>query len=96
MIYDPNSGQLLTGSFMDYPMPKAGWIKGMTIAEHTTIGTVSPIGVKGMGESGCTASLSALTNAVMNALRPLGVPPMDMPLTANKVWQAIAAAKKGH
>lgn len=96
MIYDPNSGQLLTGSFMDYPMPKAGWIKEMTIAEHTTIGTVSPIGVKGMGESGCTASLSALTNAVMNALRPLGVPPMDMPLTANKVWQAIAAAKKGH
>ncbi|MDH4150257.1 MAG: xanthine dehydrogenase family protein molybdopterin-binding subunit [Betaproteobacteria bacterium] len=97
VVYDPDTGQLLTGSFMDYAMPKAGWIKDITIAEHTTFGTVSPLGVKGMGESGCTASLGALTNAVMDALRPLGVPPLDMPLTAHKLWQAITAAnKKGH
>jgi carbon-monoxide dehydrogenase large subunit len=95
VVYDPDTGQLLTGSFTDYPMPKAGWIKDITIAEHTTFGTISPLGVKGMGESGCTASLAALTNAVMNALRPLGVPPLDMPLTAHRVWQAINAAKKG-
>jgi len=96
IVYDPETGQLLTGSFADYPMPKAGWIRDITIADHTTFGTISPLGVKGMGESGCTASLGALANAVMNALRPLGVPPLDMPLTAHKLWQAIAAAKKGH
>lgn len=96
IVYDPETGQLLTGSFADYPMPKAGWIKDITIADHTTFGTISPLGVKGMGESGCTASLGALTNAVMNALRPLGVPPLDMPLTAHKLWQAITAAKAGH
>lgn len=96
VVYDTETGQLLTGSFADYAMPKAGWIKDITIAEHTTFGTISPLGVKGMGESGCTASLAALTNAVMNALRPLGVPPLDMPLTAHKLWQAITAAKKGH
>jgi carbon-monoxide dehydrogenase large subunit len=95
VIYDPETGQLLTGSFADYAMPRAGWIKDITIAEHTTFGTISPLGVKGMGESGCTASLATLTNAVMNALRPLGVPPLDMPLTAHKLWQAISAAKKG-
>jgi carbon-monoxide dehydrogenase large subunit len=95
LVYDTETGQLLTGSFADYAMPKAGWIKDITIAEHTTFGTISPLGVKGMGESGCTASLATLTNAVMNALRPLGVPPMDMPLTAHKLWQAISAAKKG-
>ena len=96
VVYDRESGQLLTGSFMDYAMPKAGWIDDIKIAEHTTFGTISPLGVKGMGESGCTASLAALTNAVMNALRPLGVPPLDMPLTAHKLWQAITAAKKGN
>lgn len=96
IVYDPETGQLLTGSFADYPMPKAGWIRDITIADHTTFGTISPLGVKGMGESGCTASLGALTNAVMNALRPLGVPPLDMPLTAHKLWQAITAAKAGH
>jgi carbon-monoxide dehydrogenase large subunit len=95
VVYDTETGQLLTGSFADYAMPKAGWIKDITIAEHTTFGTISPLGVKGMGESGCTASLATLTNAVMNALRPLGVPPLDMPLTAHKLWQAISAAKKG-
>ncbi len=96
VVYDPDTGQLLTGSFADYAMPKAGWIKDITIAEHTTFGTISPLGVKGMGESGCTASLAALTNAVMNALRPLGVPPLEMPLTAHKLWQAITAARKGN
>jgi len=95
VVYDPETGQLMTGSFMDYAMPKAGWIRDMKIYDHATFGTISPLGVKGMGESGCTASLAALTNAVMNALRPLGVQPLDMPLTAPKLWQAITAANKG-
>jgi len=95
VVYDNDTGQLMTGSFMDYAMPKAGWIRDMKIYDHATFGTISPLGVKGMGESGCTASLGALTNAVMNALRQQGVPPLDMPLTAHKVWQALVTAKKG-
>jgi len=67
----------------------------MKIYDHATFGTISPLGVKGMGESGCTASLGALANAMMNALRPEGVAPMNMPYTALKVWQALSAAKKG-
>ncbi len=94
-VYDSETGQLMTGSFMDYAMPKAGWINDMKIYDHATFGTISPLGVKGMGESGCTASLGALANAMMNALRPEGVAPMNMPYTALKVWQALSAAKKG-
>jgi carbon-monoxide dehydrogenase large subunit len=63
--------------------------------EHPTPSKVSPLGVKGMGESGCTASLPALTTAVIDALRPLGVQHLDMPLTPSKVWSAIVAAKAG-
>jgi carbon-monoxide dehydrogenase large subunit len=54
---------------------------------------VSPLGVKGMGESGCTASLPALGNAVMDALRPLGIQHLDMPMTPARVWHAIQSAK---
>jgi len=94
-VYDRDSGQLLTGSFSDYFMPRAGMLPEIVMAEHATPSSVSPLGIKGMGESGCTASLGALSNAVMNALQPLGVPPLDMPFTPAKVWQAIAAARSG-
>ena len=93
VLYDRNTGQLMTGSFADYYMPRAGLVRGITMEEHPTPSKVSPLGIKGMGESGCTASLAALTNAVIDALRPLGVQHLDMPLTASKVWQAIQAAK---
>jgi carbon-monoxide dehydrogenase large subunit len=55
---------------------------------------VSPLGVKGVGESGCTGSLPALANAVMDALQPLGIKHIDMPLTSAKLWHAIRSAKK--
>ncbi|HJQ61494.1 MAG TPA: xanthine dehydrogenase family protein molybdopterin-binding subunit [Burkholderiales bacterium] len=93
VIYEPNSGQLLTGSFADYYMPRAGLVREIRMEEHPTPSKVSPLGVKGMGESGCTASLAALTNAVLDALRPLGVHHLDMPLTPAKVWHAIQAAR---
>ncbi|OGA48118.1 MAG: hypothetical protein A3F74_00330 [Betaproteobacteria bacterium RIFCSPLOWO2_12_FULL_62_58] len=93
VVYDRNTGQLMTGSFADYYMPRAGLVRGITLEEHPTPSKVSPLGVKGMGESGCTASLAALTNAVIDALRPLGVRHLDMPLTPSKVWHAIAAAR---
>jgi carbon-monoxide dehydrogenase large subunit len=92
-IYDAESGQLLTASFSDYYMPRAGLLPDIRMAEHPTASRVNPLGIKGMGESGCTASLPALTNAVIDALRPLGVSHLDMPLTPNKVWAAIASSR---
>jgi aerobic carbon-monoxide dehydrogenase large subunit len=92
IVYDPQSGQLITGSFMDYIMPRAGLVREIRMAEHPTPSTLSPLGVKGVGESGCTASLGCLANAVHDALAPLGIGAMDMPLTPAKLWQAIANA----
>jgi carbon-monoxide dehydrogenase large subunit len=95
VVYDRDTGQLMTGSFMDYCMPRAGLVREIRGAEHPTPSKVSPLGVKGVGESGCTGSLPALANAVMDALRPLGIQHLDMPLTSSKVWHAIRAAKAG-
>ncbi len=92
VIYDPETGQPLTASFMDYYMPRAGLIPGIRGEEHPTESKVSPLGVKGVGESGCTASIPVLVGAVLDAVRPLGIKTMDMPLTPAKVWRAISAA----
>jgi len=94
VVYDHATGQLLTGSFMDYCMPRAGLVRGVKGEEHPTPSKVSPLGVKGVGESGCTGSLPALANAVMDALRPLGIKHLDMPLTPSKVWNALQAVRK--
>jgi carbon-monoxide dehydrogenase large subunit len=92
MVYDPRTGQPLTASFMDYYMPRAGLIPEIRGEEHPTPSTLSPLGVKGVGESGCTASIPALVAAVTDALRPLGVKRLDMPLTPAKLWRAISGA----
>jgi len=94
VVYDPETGQSLTASFMDYYMPRAGLIPEVRGEEHPTPSKVSPLGVKGVGESGCTASIPVLVGAVLDALRPLGIKSLDMPLTPAKVWQAIRAASK--
>jgi carbon-monoxide dehydrogenase large subunit len=94
VIYDPETGQPLTATFMDYYMPRAGLIPGLRGEEHPTVSKVSPLGVKGVGESGCTASIPVLVGAVLDALRPLGIKSMDMPLTPSKVWRAINAAAR--
>ena len=94
VVYDRGTGQLLTGSFMDYCMPRAGLVRSVRGEEHPTPSKVSPLGVKGVGESGCTGSLPALANAVMDALQPLGIKHIDMPLTSTKLWHAIHSAKK--
>ena len=94
IVYDRATGQLLTGSFMDYCMPRAGLVKGIKGEEHPTPSKVSPLGVKGVGESGCTGSLPALANAVMDALRPLGIRHLDMPMTPARVWGALQAARR--
>jgi len=94
VVYDRESGQPLAASFMDYVMPRAGLIRDIRGAEHATPSTVSPLGVKGVGESGCTASIPVLVAAVIDALRPLGVTHLDMPLTPSKLWHAIQDAQR--
>jgi carbon-monoxide dehydrogenase large subunit len=93
IVYDPESGQLITGSFMDYVMPRAGLIREIRMAEHPTKSTLSPLGVKGVGEAGCTASLGALANAVHDAIAAVGAGPLDMPLTPSRVWHALQAVR---
>ena len=88
VVYDDN-GQLLTGSMTDYALPKAHMLPEIEIISTVTPSPHNPLGVKGIGETGTIASTVTIYNAVIDALRPLGVTGMDMPLTPEKVWQAI-------
>jgi aerobic carbon-monoxide dehydrogenase large subunit len=92
-VYDPDSGQLLTGSFSDYVMPRAGWLKHLEVHDHPVPTTMNTLGAKGVGEAGCTGSLPALVNATVDALRPLGIKHLDMPFTPARLWTAIQSAK---
>lgn len=91
--YDENDGQLITGSFMDYCMPRAHLIPSVIMANHTVPSPNNPLGAKGVGEAGTTGALPACMNAVMDALRSAGVEHFDMPATPARIWSAIAAAK---
>ena len=95
MFYDPASGQPLTGSFMDYAMPRADMLPDMHFTHREVPTKVNPVGAKGVGEAGSVGALSASLNAVIDALRPLGVTHMEMPCTPERVWAAIQQAKKG-
>jgi carbon-monoxide dehydrogenase large subunit len=86
--YDSN-GQPITGSFMDYALPRAEDIPFMQIGDHPSPAKSNPLGTKGCGEAGCAGSLSALINAVIDALSEVGVTEIDMPLTSERVWRAI-------
>jgi aerobic carbon-monoxide dehydrogenase large subunit len=90
--YDAN-GQPITGSFMDYALPRAEDIPLMQIGDHPVPAKSNPLGTKGCGEAGCAGSLSTLINAVLDALSDLGVAHIDMPLTSERVWRAIQDAK---
>jgi carbon-monoxide dehydrogenase large subunit len=92
-IYDKETGQLLTATFSDYYMPRAGLLPDIEMEEHPTTTPNNLLGIKGMGESGCTASLGALVNAVIDAVRPLGIDHLDMPLTPAKLWAEISAKR---
>lgn len=88
-VYDESSGQLLSGSFMDYCMPRADNFPPIVVAPHSTTCTHTPMGVKGCGECGTIGSPAAVINAVVDALQPLGVTHVDMPATPNKIWNII-------
>jgi carbon-monoxide dehydrogenase large subunit len=87
--YD-EEGQLVTGSFMDYALPRAEDIRtSIEWQSHPVPATTNPLGVKGCGEAGCAGALTSVMNAIVDALRPLGIHHMDMPASPPRVWQAI-------
>jgi carbon-monoxide dehydrogenase large subunit len=87
-VYDEN-GQLLTGEFMDYPLPRATDIPEYVLGATYTPSPVNPLGIKGVGEAGTIGATPAIANAVLDALEPLGVAHLDLPMTPERVWQAI-------
>jgi carbon-monoxide dehydrogenase large subunit len=92
-VYDRETGQLLTGSFMDYPMPRAILVNNLRVREHPVPTQTNPLGAKGVGEAGVTGSMPCIMNAIIDALRSAGVTHFDMPATPLRVWAALEAAK---
>jgi carbon-monoxide dehydrogenase large subunit len=92
VVYDRDSGQLLSGSFMDYAMPRAEDFPYMTIESNPCPTKLNPIGAKGAGEAGTVGALPAIVNAVADALAPLGVTHIEMPTTSQRIWQAMRGA----
>jgi carbon-monoxide dehydrogenase large subunit len=93
-VYDDN-GQLLSGSMMEYHVPSAEDVPMFNLDHTVTLTNTNPLGVKGIGEAGTIASTPAAVNAVIDALSPLGVKHIDMPVTSEKIWRAIRAAGEG-
>lgn len=94
IVYAPD-GALLTGSFMHYALPRATDMPPLTVVEQCTPSPLNPLGVKGVGEAGTIIGTAPIMNAVADALAPLGVTHVDMPYTAERVWSAIQAARRG-
>ena len=93
-VYDRESGQLITGTYMDYTMPRADDLPSFKVATEVTACTHNPLGVKGCGEAGAIGAPPAVINAIVDALAHLGVRDIEMPATPQRVWQAIQSAKK--
>ena len=94
-VYDV-SGQLLAGSFMDYPMPRADTLPDIRVALHPVPCRSNPLGVKGVGEAGTVGALPAAMNAILDALRRAGVEHLDMPASPARVWEALREAGYSH
>ena len=93
-VYEDGSGQLVTGSFMDYAMPRAHHMPPVLKTEdHAVPATTNPLGVKGVGEAGTTASIAAIMNAIADAIPNGAADHMDMPATVEKIWAACRKAK---
>jgi carbon-monoxide dehydrogenase large subunit len=94
-VYEEQSGQLLSGSFLDYALPRADDLPllDITLAELPT--AVNPLGVKGAGQAGCMAAPQTIINAILDALAPLGIAHIDMPATPERIWRAIRDAPGG-
>ena len=93
VAYEPDSGQLLTTSFMEYAIPRADTVPDVIVESHPVPTKLNPLGAKGAGEAGTVGALPVVMNAVLDALAPLGVRALDMPASAERVWSAIQAAR---
>jgi len=93
VVYDPESGQLLTSSFMEYGMPRADTFCDIAVASNTVPTKLNPLGAKGAGEAGTVGALPVVMNAVMDALATVGVRDFDMPAASDRVWHAMQAAR---
>jgi carbon-monoxide dehydrogenase large subunit len=94
ITYDPQTGQMLTASFMDYGMPRARDFPYLEVHSNPVPTATNVLGVKGVGEAGTVGAVPAVLNAIVDALRPLGVTQIEMPATPYRVWQAIQAARR--
>jgi len=91
-VFDPDSGQVLTASLMDYAMPHAADMPSFRTGVHEMLSPTNPLGIRSGGEAGTTPAPGAILNAVADALRPLGVDDVEMPATPFNIWQAIQQA----
>src|SRR5207244_3820320 len=94
IVYDPDSGQLLTGSFMDYAIPRADSLPEVVVESHPVPTKLNPLGAKRAGEAGTVGALPVVMIAVLDALAPLGVRQLDMPASPARVWSAIREAQR--
>jgi carbon-monoxide dehydrogenase large subunit len=95
IVYDRESGQLLTGSFQDYCMPRADDFPDFDLTNHIVPTKRNPLGVKGAGEAGTCGAIPAVMNAVNDALAQIGARRIEMPATPEKLWRAIRSANGG-
>lgn len=93
MVHDPDTGQVLSGSLMDYALPRAGDMPMFDLHWAPTASPNSLIGAKGVGEVSSIGAPGVIVNAVLDALRPFGVEHIDLPLTPEKVWRAMHASR---
>jgi carbon-monoxide dehydrogenase large subunit len=91
-VYEPGTGQLLTGTFMDYYMPRADVLPQLALFDRPVPSPTNPLGAKGAGEAGTTGAIPTIANAVIDALKPCGIAHIDMPFTPHRLWQAIRDA----
>jgi carbon-monoxide dehydrogenase large subunit len=94
-VYDPASGQLLSGSFLDYAIPRADDLPTISVTSRDVPSPTNPLGVKGAGEGATVGAPGAVIHAILDALAPLGVTHIDMPATPARVWQAMQSARRG-
>jgi carbon-monoxide dehydrogenase large subunit len=92
--FDPVSGQLLTGSFMDYAMPRASDLSAIEVDTHPVPTKTNPLGVKGAGEAGAVGAMPAVANALVDALSVLGIDEVPMPATPERLWRAMREARR--
>lgn len=92
-VYDEDSGQLLSASFLDYTMPRADWLPDVDFRYQEVPSPRNPLGIKGAGEAGTVGAAPALVNAVLDALRPHGIEHVDMPLTPLKIWRLLERSR---